>query len=265
VTDLSEYRSVRKPPDETAPEVEWNDFYDYVFEWPQDEHLAVIGPTGQGKSNLLHWALKKRRYVVIFGTKPKDGMYQNMLDSGDYKRIEEWPPRKRRWYGGSRLVTPDEMPRRLLWPDATSLNSEPAQKREFSKALNDIYVQGGWCAVWDDYWYITNVLDMLHDSKKMLMNARSNDIPFVVATQRPAGQRNVELFDQSTHLFFARDNDERNLKTIGGVGYLDSRLIQAHVAHLEPYQFLYVNTRNGYMYRTSAPLLKARKNGRRNR
>jgi hypothetical protein len=66
-----------------------------------------------------------------------------------------------------------------------------------------------------------------------------------------------EVFDQTRHLFFWRDNDELNLKRIGGVGWLASGPIRAFVANLEPFQTLYVNNRTGHMYRTTAPELAA--------
>jgi hypothetical protein len=43
---------------------------------------------------------------------------------------------------------------------------------------------------------------------------------------------------------------------MGGAGHLSSRAIQGFVANLEPFQALYINTRNGWMYRTRAPELK---------
>ena len=96
----------------------------------------------------------------------------------------------------------------------------------FTKALDDIYVQGGWCTVFDDWWYLGQILGLEKTGKKFLMNARSNDIPFVLGAQRPAGNRLVEIFDQAEHLLFFRDNDEQNLRRIGGVGWLDSTLIR---------------------------------------
>jgi len=80
----------------------------------------------------------------------------------------------------------------------------------------------------------------------------------MVCAQRPAGNRLVELFDQATHLCFFRDNDEPNLKRIGGVGWLSADMLRGFVARLEPYQFLYVNTRNGWMYRSTAPKLETK-------
>lgn len=243
-----------RPPDDTAPEVEWDDFLTYVLKWRQDQHLAAVGPTGQGKSVALHGLLDAyRKYVAYFATKPKDSTLDAYIAAGGYKRIGDWPPAKGRIL--KRPITAEDMPRRLVWPDATSLNSEARQAKVFNAALADIYVEGGWCTVFDDWWYLCHILGLEKTSKKFLMNARSNDIPFVMAAQRPAGNRLVEIFDQADHILFFRDNDEANLKRIGGVGWLSSDLIRAHVANLEPYQFLYTNTRNGRMYRSRAPEL----------
>lgn len=242
------------PPDDMAPVVDWDDFNTYVLKWEQDQHLAAIGPTGQGKSTTIHGLLDAHRsYVAYLATKPKDKTLNAYIATGQYVRTQEWPGREGRW--PHRQLTPATAPRRLVWPDATALNSEARQKKVFQDCLDDVYVTGGWCVVWDDYWYLTHILGMEKTAKKFLMNARSNDIPFVLGAQRPAGNKLVEIFDQAHHLLFFRDNDEANLKRIGGVGWLDSAAIRAFVAHLDQYQCLYVNTRTGYMYRTTAPEL----------
>ena len=172
-----------------------------------------------------------------------------LLAAGMLLLPEAFKPRLRR------ELKPAEAPRRLLWPDAKDLDAEYEQKRVFGRAMRDIYKQGGWCTVFDDFWYISHILGFERDTKKFLLNARSAYIPMVVCAQRPAGNKLVELFDQSTHLFFFRDNDEPNLKRIGGTSWLSGDLVRAHVANLDQYQFLYVNTRNGWMYRSTAPEL----------
>lgn len=243
-----------RPPDELAPVLPWDDFMSYAFDWRQNQHVGVIGPTEQGKTNLVYHVLGQRQYVTYFAIKTRDETLDAFAKRGGYVRIYDWPPVRERW--PHKLITAQEMPKRLLWPDATRLDSEPEQTRVFGKALADIYSQGGWCPVFDDYWYLAHILGFEKQTKKYLANARSNNIPMVVCAQRPSGNRLVELFDQATHLFFARDNDENNLTRIGGVGWLDSAAIRAFVARLEPFQFLYINTRKGHMYRTTAPELK---------
>jgi hypothetical protein len=109
---------------------------------------------------------------------------------------------------------------------------------------------------------MTHILEMEDEARIMLQQARANDIAFVMGAQRPS-RVPLEMFDQSTHLFFWRDNDERNLKTIGGVGFLASDPIRLFVANLEPHQVLYVHTRLGYMCRTTAPEVKFSQRSRR--
>lgn len=240
-------------PDDMAPELEWDDFLTYVLQWNQNQHVGLVGPTEQGKTNLAYHLLELRKYITYFAIKTHDETLQAFAQHGNYQRLTDWPPKKGLLL--KRQVRPDEMPRRLLWPDATELDSEPEQIRVFSKALSDIYTSGGWCPVFDDYWYLAHILGFEKSTKKFLANARSNYIPMMICAQRPAGNRLVELFDQTTHLFFFRDNDEPNLRRISGVGWLSSEAIKAFVANLEQYQFLYVNTRTGWMYRSRAPKL----------
>jgi len=115
--------------------------------------------------------------------------------------------------------------------------------------------------VWDEFWMMTQILGLEKEARIFLQQARSNDISFVMGMQRPS-RIPLEVFDQSTHLFFWRDNDEANLKRMGGIGWMSANEIRYFVANLDPFQVLYLNTRRGWMYRTTAPEIKA---GRRNK
>jgi energy-coupling factor transporter ATP-binding protein EcfA2 len=249
------------PPDDMAPVLEWDDFMTYVIgssakehRWAQNQHAALIGPTDSGKSTLLHGILPLRSYTTMFGTKIKDDTLQAYVDSGYYSRLQSWPPTKRKWYGGSQEVSAREMPRRLLWPDVSTLDAVKNLGSTFRPAVDDIYGRGGWCVVWDEFWMQCEILGMKQDAKILLQQARSNDIAMVMGMQRPVWIP-PEVFDQTRHLFFWRDNDEPNLKRIGNVGWLNAGPIRSFVASLEPYQVLYINNRTGNMYRTRAPEL----------
>lgn len=259
---MSLYAVRELPPDAAAPVIPFEDFLTYVFDWKQNQHVGLVGPTEQGKTNLGYHLLKLRDYITYLAIKTQDETLDAFIASGEWQRFYDWPPMKKTFFG-RRPLTPQEAPRRLLWPDATELDSEEEQKRVFGKALADIYARGGWCLVLDDYWYLAHILGFEKQTKKFLANARSNYIPMVIAAQRPAGNNLVELFDQTTHLFFFRDNDEPNLKRISGVGWMSANLIRAFVANLDRFQALYVNTRTGVMYRVTAPELKiSGKNGK---
>lgn len=250
------YVSRQAPPDTLAPVVEWDDFMRYVFDWRQSQHVGLIGPTESGKSTLQYAILPRRKYVVFFATKPRDKTLDVFADQGGFVRIEDWPPVRGRY--PKRVVTAEEMPRRLLWPDATQMRPETMehQREVFLRAFHDIYGSGGWCVVWDEFWMMTQILGLEKEARIFLQQARSNDISFVMGMQRPS-RIPLEVFDQSTHLFFWRDNDEANLKRMGGIGWMSANEIRYFVANLEPYQVLYLNARRGWMYRTTAPEIKA--------
>lgn len=227
-------------PISVPPSVPWPTFV-ANFEWNQGEHVAFIGPTGAGKTNTAFWLLELRRFVTIFGTKPKDVSLKKFGDRNGYKVLQEW-----------KNLDAERVPRRILWPDARSLGAAGKQQEVFNVAFDQIFRQGGWTLYLDELWFMCNVLNFTPAVKTYLLQARSLDISLVVATQRPAWVP-LEVYDQSTHLFFWRDSDERSLKRLGGISWVNSSTIQHTVANLPKYHVLYINTRSGDMLITRPP------------
>ena len=248
---MTSYRLPEPPPDEYAPVLDFQLFMDRVFEWKQNQHIGVIGPTEQGKTNLIYHLLQLRQYVAYLGIKSRDLTLDAFGREGGYERVYDWPPTTGRFH--RKPATWDEMPRRIVWPDARDRRLARAEQiRVFHKCLDEIWATGCVAVVWDDFWYLVRILGMELDAKQNLLNARSNDSPQIIAAQRGAGNRMVELFDQPTWLFFARETDPRNLQLLGP----SSSLRRGFVSHLDRFQFLAENTRTGVMYRTTAPELK---------
>lgn len=227
-----------------APRVPWDEFISDHFRWRQGEHVALIGPTGQGKTTLLTHLLPIHPYVVVFATKPKDESMDGLIRTGYYP-IKRW-----------QSLNPQKFPRRVLWPDASSLDSDRVQAEVFHDAFARIYREGGWTVAIDELWYIINILKLERDVKTYLLQARALGISLLAATQRPAWVP-LEVYDQSTHLFFWRDNDENNLRRLSGISFRSADLIRSVVADLEGFQVLYINTRTGEMLRTRSPKIAA--------
>jgi energy-coupling factor transporter ATP-binding protein EcfA2 len=228
--------------DKQAPRLPWDEFYDYVFDWKQSQHVAMIGPTDSGKTTLALAILPIRKYITVLATKPKDETLRQFGRSNGFHRYTEWPE-----------LDADLGPRRLVWPDATSLYSAVNQRKHFQRSMAQIYREGGWCLYIDELWFIIHHLRLELEVRTYLQQARSNNISLVVATQRPAFVP-LEVYDQSQHLFFWRDNDERNLNRISGISWLNANYVRALVANLERHEVLYINTPTGEMYRTTAPV-----------
>ncbi len=225
---------------EQVPFLKWSAFI-ADFRWRQGEHVGLIGPTGAGKTSIALQLLPLRRYVTVLATKPRDPTLDSFAKRYRFHKMASW-----------QKLPPRTYPRRIVWPDARELDSVIVQKREFKKALSHIYREGGWCLYIDELWFIIHLLKLELSVRTYLQQGRSLGLSLMVATQRPAFVP-LEVYDQSTHLFFWRDNDERNLRRLSGISWSSSRLVMVTIANLEKYEVLYVDTRTGKMVRTIPP------------
>lgn len=233
-----------------APRIPWDKFISSTFQPVPGEHVAIIGPTGQGKTLLQQNVLPKYPFVAAFATKPQDMTMDRMIHDDSYIKLAAWY-----------RLNPVDHPRRVIWPNARKLDSRQLQHRVFSDAFERIFAEGGrpkekpvgWAIAIDELWYISYLLKLSEEVKLILLQGRSLGISLVAATQRPKGVP-LEVYDQSTHLFFFRDNDRENLDRLGGIQARDSVLVRSAVANLEEHQVLYLNTRTGLMVRTRIPI-----------
>jgi hypothetical protein len=226
-----------------APRIPWDVFVTRYLQWLPGEHFALIGPTGQGKTTMEMNLLPLRPFVVVFATKPADATMDALIRGG-YVKMERW-----------QSLDANQYPRRVLWPNATRLGSEVHQKEVFHDAFDRIYREGHWTVALDETWYIINKLNLSDDVRTYLLQARSLGISLLAATQRPAFVP-LEIYDQSTHLMFWRDNDENNLRRLSGISWRSADLIRNLVSELERFQVLYINTRTGEMLRTRCPAVQ---------
>lgn len=224
-----------------APRIPWQEFR-RTLRWKPGEHFSLIGPTGLGKTTMLTNVLPMHPFVTVFATKPRDKTMTALIAHDHYVRFERWP----------NGLDPEEFPRRVIWPDATDIDSDKIQKVVFGDAFAKIYREGGWTLALDETWYVDDILGLGKNIKMYLLQARSLDISLVSAFQRPAWVPR-ELYSSSTHLMFWKTNDEVDLKSLSGIGYRSAQLIRDIVSDLDLFQVLYINSRTGMMCRTRCP------------
>jgi hypothetical protein len=224
------------------PFVPWAEFA-RRFVWYQGEHVTLVGPTGAGKTTLALELLKRRRWRAILATKPKDDTLRG-LEADGYTILREWPP-------------PAFAERVVLWPAIDRREFKLRQRAVFRRALDSIYEAGAWAIYADELTYMIQTLRLGPAFVDLWQQGRSLGVSLVASMQRPAWVP-LAAYSQASHLFFWRANDERDLRTIGGIGFADSRRIREIVAALpgpveagwdvdEAYAFLYINARSGKM------------------
>lgn len=216
----------------------WDEFLPWFRKhWKQGEHVTMVAPTQQGKSTLAKAIMDIRKYVVVFVTKARDPLMPK-LEAEGFKRVEAF------------IGQPEIYPRQLLVPSTgkriAPMTMKRKQREAFESAIWQIFDAGKWTVWLDEGRYITDTLKLQGDVEFLFLQGSALKISIVFLTQRPA-KVPLEVYDQSTHLFFWRDNDESNRRRIGGLAGESGDILWREVAKLNQYEFIYLNTRTGFV------------------
>jgi energy-coupling factor transporter ATP-binding protein EcfA2 len=243
-----------------APRVEWPALHRYLAaQFQQGDHVAVLGPTGTGKTHLALEVAELRKYVMIVACKPADPLIDDAVAKGYYL------------VPGNRLEVPysDGVPLHrhvIYWPRLVEpkgkhlehhrlLGAERAmQKPLVGGALGYVRRRGHWCLVLDEGTYVTRDLGLQRDVDSALTQFRTLNASVVVLGQRPAWMGRYVL-SMPTHLFLFKTANSDDLKSLGDISGTDTKLVQALVRGLDgqSHEFLYINTRAQEMFRSTAP------------
>jgi hypothetical protein len=148
-------------------------------------------------------------------------------------------------------------------PAKQGLRSIGDQREVFRRALEAAYTQGGWAVYFDELVYITEYLGLKADAELLWYQGRSLGVSVITSSQRPA-YIPLLAYSMSTHMFFWRTNDQRDLRRIGEFGgVVDGRELANVVAQLPTYEddngdpaggdLLYLNNLSGRLVQTRAP------------
>lgn len=222
------------------PRLPWDSFL-AQFSWKQGEHLTLVGPTGRGKTTLAQELLRRRGYVIVFVTKKKDKILSQFKPSG-YQQVTKADD-----------IHPKVAKKYLLKPPFSGKESIPSQRKEFEQALHMGFKQGNWTIYMDEARYVCDNLGLARDCEVNWLQGRALGLTMVVGTQRPV-RIPLEAYSQATHLFFFQEKDDRNLKTIGGLGGVDNKLIRENVSVLDFHEVLYLNSATGKMIITKVAI-----------
>lgn len=244
---------------EAAPFLTWDQAYAHLAEnFEQGDHVAILGPTGTGKTHIALAVAELRSYVMLLACKPADPLIDEAVSRGYYlvptnklevpysdgvpyhKRVVYWP----------RMSTS-----RKALPNEALLEAERRmQKPLIAGALGYVRKNGHWCVVLDEGTWICRDLGLQRQVDSALTQFRTLKASVVVLGQRPAWMGRYVL-SQPTHLFVFQTSNSDDLKSLGDISGTDTKLVQSIVRSLDrqAHHALYINTRAGVMFRTVAP------------
>jgi len=210
--------------------VSWPDFLKR-FRWRQGEHVAVMAPTGAGKTTLIGEILPIRSHVIFLGTKKKDKLYDALIKQG-YYRVESFHDIKP-W-----------MKRVILWPKHESTINATINKQtaRFLTAFDGIANQGGWCCVADEAKYMAEMLKLTKSLTFMQEQLRSNHGTNVSGAQRPFWLPRSVLSNAS-HVFLWKTTDADDIKRLADIGGINRREVARELSTLGKHEFVYIYTR----------------------
>jgi hypothetical protein len=203
--------------------------------WHQGEHIVIIGPTGTGKTNLATELLDIREWVVVLAVKRKDETLDRFKKQG-YRVIRKWPPE----YNWKRVI---------LWEKPGSLTDDTSkQTAAIHKALNQMYLAGGWTIYFDESGYIAGTLGLSRDLGILLNQGRSNYLSIVASMTRPSSviaRVPREALNQPRHKIIFKYSEEADIKACAQIAGINWHTMQEYMDMLTTYRkgysdFLYI-------------------------
>lgn len=245
-------------------ELHRDEFVNSFWDYRAGEHVAIIAPTGAGKSYLA-WQLLGRTMedhpslqTTVFMPKPWDSTTSRNATRLNMKIIDSWPYKKRFW---------EDRPNGLvLWPKHNQTVDARERHRlvgtELQKGLNDQYWAGNSISFIDDAHSAATFFDINPLIEETLTNGRAGGAGMWLATQRASGTRlggiSTYAYSSPSKMFFSRDNDENNLDRMAEIGSgTDPKQMKEWVRNLRTFrindnpvgEFLYMDRSGPYFAR----------------
>ncbi len=157
----------------------WDQFLeDFRREWKPGQHIAIIAPTGQGKTTVLVSLLELRNFVLGFD--PKGG--DDTLAKSRYPRLPTWPPAPK-YYDKMAKGEPVKF---LIGPKTLRRRDRPALIDVQAKALEGAWDDGGWTVAIDELQIAADKMGQADAIDELLIAARTRKVSVVSLFQRPA-------------------------------------------------------------------------------
>lgn len=148
--------------------------------WEPGKHLALIGPTGEGKTTFALPILKQRKYVLALDPKGED----DTLSVSEFERVTKLPLSRK-----LRNQIEDGYPCRIIIGGSSNTKEERLKLRSLmAEAVEMVRGQGGWTIYADEFQVLADLrmFGLGKPIEELLITARRKKTSVVTAYQAPA-------------------------------------------------------------------------------
>jgi len=148
--------------------------------WEPGQHVALIGPTGEGKSTFAGGILDTRKWVLALD--PKGG--DETLSKTGYKQLTKWPPPGR---DRDRIAEGKPM-RYIIGRQVRDEHEERAHTKLMRDAVRGCWGEGGWTINVDEFQLLADrrMMGLDKEIERLLVAARSKGTSVVTSFQAPS-------------------------------------------------------------------------------
>lgn len=216
--------------------IDWNELGPhFINEWGrpngkfQPEHLAILGPTGSGKSFFMTNVLNdraniKHSHIVIVATKPADATMKKL----GWEITQKWPVN----YDQNKVI---------FWPKAGSIRESIEKQR--TAILN--FLDDNWkpdaniVIAFDEISYVEEDLKLAQPIRRYWREARALGITIVATTQRPF-RVNRTMWSEASWTVAFKPKDEEDAKRVAEVLGSRKEFTEVIMNNLKRNEFLIV-------------------------